>query len=985
LLILVAGLSVIPADLSANSSRAPVIVVSKSADSRELLAAREVGRYYYLRTGLLANITMSGLRSTDDIIVITTKADALTRELPPDKSLLRKIAGLRTEQYLLRTIDRPHGARTVLIIGGDDIGTLYGAYRFAEALGVRFYLSGDVVPDRRIAPVLPDVDEVGKPLFSIRGIQPFHDFPEGPDWWDRDDYLAYTSQLAKMRMNFIGLHTYPNAEPAVWIGLPSDIGEDGKVKFSYPSAWHTTAAGSWGYASSTTSDFIGGAAQLFASDSYGPSVMDGFYAGPSNLDECNLLFQRTGLMLHDVFSEARFLGVKTCIGTETPIFVPSALQVHLRQLGQDPASLEVHKELYEGTFRRIASVCPVDYYWLWTPEGWTWGGNTPTQLSETTDDLSAALEADKAVGSPFQLATCGWVLGPQSDRGALDGFLPKSVPMSSINRNVGNSPVDPAYAGISGRPKWAIPWLENDPQLTAPEPWAGRMRYDAMDALHMGCTGLIGIHWRTKAISINAAALADAAWDQSYAPKKVNVEPFEVSAGNLAAFNDPMPGTSTPEIYQTVRYDMDGYRIPVPSGTYTVTLQFVEPFYSAAGKRVFGVKIQGKTVIDTMDIFALVGKNHPLDRIFPSIAAVNGAISIDFVRQVEFPAIAGIVVSNGSFSRKINCGGPAVDGYLADNLPAVNGDARTMPIDDLYVDYATANFGPTVGKAAGEIMASVDGMNMPKPVNWRTGPGSITIDRTPWVQEAPRYVFVDQFAALLPKIQSPGDRDRFEYWLNTYEYTRAMAVAGCGRGLLDMTMDTLHGATDPAQKSALAKAALLQRIDLAREWEQAIRYLVATVSTPGELGTITNIEQQSRIGDQYIDAYDQELSSLLGGPLPPETQLSPDYIGPDRLIVPTVRTMVSPGEKLALKVIILSSDSKKSNNGGVLYFRALGVGAFRHVPLIHVGRSVYSVEIPEAPPRATAIEYYIDAGGQRFPATAPALNQTVTICPSGAD
>ena len=33
------------------------------------------------------------------------------------------------------------------MVGGDPIGTLYGAYRLAERLGVRFYLHGDVVPD----------------------------------------------------------------------------------------------------------------------------------------------------------------------------------------------------------------------------------------------------------------------------------------------------------------------------------------------------------------------------------------------------------------------------------------------------------------------------------------------------------------------------------------------------------------------------------------------------------------------------------------------------------------------------------------------------------------------------------------------------------------------------------------------------------------------------------------------------------------------
>ena len=41
------------------------------------------------------------------------------------------------------------------------------------------------------------------------------------------------AQLPKMRMNFFGLHTYPEGgvgpEPAVWIGPPDEIGEDGQV------------------------------------------------------------------------------------------------------------------------------------------------------------------------------------------------------------------------------------------------------------------------------------------------------------------------------------------------------------------------------------------------------------------------------------------------------------------------------------------------------------------------------------------------------------------------------------------------------------------------------------------------------------------------------------------------------------------------------------------------------------------------------------
>ena len=87
------------------------------------------------------------------------------------------------------------------------------AYRLAEVLGVRFYLHGDVVPDEPMEWELPTLDERGAPLFALRGIQPFHDFPEGPDWWNRDDYLAVIGQLPKLRMNFFGLHTYPEGAP----------------------------------------------------------------------------------------------------------------------------------------------------------------------------------------------------------------------------------------------------------------------------------------------------------------------------------------------------------------------------------------------------------------------------------------------------------------------------------------------------------------------------------------------------------------------------------------------------------------------------------------------------------------------------------------------------------------------------------------------------------------------------------------------------
>ena len=68
-------------------------------------------------------------------------------------------------------------------------------------------------------------------------------------------------------------------------------------------------------------------------------------------------------------SLTRQLGVKTCLGTETPLVIPSPVKARLKQAGKNPDDPAVVQELYEGIFRRIGQTHPLDYFWLWTPEG----------------------------------------------------------------------------------------------------------------------------------------------------------------------------------------------------------------------------------------------------------------------------------------------------------------------------------------------------------------------------------------------------------------------------------------------------------------------------------------------------------------------------------------------------------------------------------------------------------------------------------------
>ena len=568
----------------------PRILMPANASFSETLAAREVKRYVWQCTGDLLSINTWDVgavpRGRGQIIVIARKDRINPGALGAlaAGSLATSITALAPQCYLLASLP---GNKGLLIAGGDDAGVLYGAYHFAERLGARFYLHGDTLPIEKAHLELDGICDAGRPIFETRGIQPFHDFPEGPDWWNADDYKAILSQLPKLRMNFIGLHNYPGGlyEPAVWVGRPEDVEADGKVTFSAPACWFNTMQDgfAFGYEPRKTSDFLWGSGMMFDRDDYGPDVMRGMTPRPKTIEQANELINRSSELLRDAFTHARRLGIKTCVGTESPLWVPDSVRERSRRMDKmdaSPAELAApmttteRARFYEGVFTRAAKAYPIDYYWLWTPENWTWVGAKPGEVEATVRDMKAALGAWRNVGAPFQLATCGWTLGPQTDRGLFDRLLPKDAPMSCINRNLGNTPVEKTFALIEGRPKWAIPWMEDDPALLGVQLWAGRMRKDAVDARNYGCTGLMGIHWRTRVLAPNVSALAQAAWEQGDWKRKglAEEEAIEKKDGPVDGGIAPFPttttiaNTATPAIYRDVRYGMTRWRLKVPAG-----------------------------------------------------------------------------------------------------------------------------------------------------------------------------------------------------------------------------------------------------------------------------------------------------------------------------------------------------------------------------------------------------------------------------------
>jgi hypothetical protein len=793
------------------------IICPPTAPPNVKLAAKELRRYVYLRTGTLLPVVTKPRTGT----AIVLKTDP----------------ALEKQQYRLKS-----DGKSLTIAGGSDVGVLYGAYAFVEKLGVRFYLHGDTIPDEKIPLALPVLDETHAPLFALRGLLPFHDFPEGPDWWTREDWLAYVAQTAKLRMNFIGLHTYPfqnkdlGPEPTVWVGLPEDVKPDGTVKTSDYASWYTTAKHQpYGcYAPAKTSTYSFGGSALFPTDDYGPEVN-----GPEDFPypktpAANVaMINRTGAFLHDVFTAARRLGIKTCVGTESPLDIPDVVKARLKEIGMKPEDSATIQKLYEGMLRRISRTYPVDWYWLWTPEGWTWDSVNEAQITATTNDLLTAHAALKSLGMPFHLATCGWVLGPQQDRSLFDKILPKDVALSCISREVGKTPVDAGFAAVSGRGKWAIPWLEDDPGMTSPQLWAGRMRKDAADALGYGCDGLMGLHWRTRIMGPNIAALAAAAWDK--------------------------PGWNT----------------PIAAGSQT---------------------------------------NSP----------------------------------------------------------------RFLPVADFYTDWARAEFGAAVAEPVAAIFATLDG-HFPRASDWIRGPGVVVVNRKLWAEVAPQHAFVDELAALRRQVRGAGNLERFDWWLNTMRFNRAMARLGCARGALDALMEQINKEPDVAVRQRLAREqALPQRRELVSLLAEMYGCLLATLNNATELGTLCNIEQQSMLRTRLITANDAKLEELLGAPLPADVQPWPDYRGPARLIVLTARGSQHAGEALPLRIIALDKQPVKSVS---VHLRPLGGGKWKKVTAKHIARAVYQANLPSA---KKDFEYYVateTANGQKlvWPATAPAMNQTVVV------
>jgi Malectin domain len=104
-------------------------------------------------------------------------------------------------------------------------------------------------------------------------------------------------------------------------------------------------------------------------------------------------------------------------------------------------------------------------------------------------------------------------------------------------------------------------------------------------------------------------------------------------------------GTPDPGLYREQIVETSGdmvLTVPVPSGTYTVKLYFAEPCsYYVPGERVFGVVLNGTTLVPRLDLAATAGVEKPVIK----SASVNGSkVVLELKPITQVPVIAAIEI-----------------------------------------------------------------------------------------------------------------------------------------------------------------------------------------------------------------------------------------------------------------------------------------------------------------------------------------------------
>lgn len=199
------------------------------------------------------------------------------------------------------------------------------------------------------------------------------------------------------------------------------------------------------------------------------------------------------------------------------------------------------------------------------------------------------------------------------------------------------------------------------------------------------------------------------------------VQDYGFTGGNERVTQNPVAGTVDDALYQTYRQGTSfDYALGVPPGDYGVTLHFWEPTQTQVDKRVFDVDLEGVTVIDDLDLFALVGKDVAYSETH-SVSVPDGVLDVHLLASKGNAMLAAMEVRRQYAALSVTPG--ALDfGFVAqgefETLPLTLENTGNQPLAMSSISFLVN------GGAAHDLLLDLDG------VQYQGDEGDVTLPST---------------------------------------------------------------------------------------------------------------------------------------------------------------------------------------------------------------------------------------------------------------
>jgi hypothetical protein len=101
------------------------------------------------------------------------------------------------------------------------------------------------------------------------------------------------------------------------------------------------------------------------------------------------------------------------------------------------------------------------------------------------------------------------------------------------------------------------------------------------------------------------------------------------STSTAKSVSAAIASTNDDTLFQSYRTGKDfGYNVNLASGDYTIELQFVETYWTSAGKRKFDVHLEGQQVITDLDLFTAAGGTNNAYIVTRNVTVTDGQLNL---------------------------------------------------------------------------------------------------------------------------------------------------------------------------------------------------------------------------------------------------------------------------------------------------------------------------------------------------------------------